>query len=64
MASKQDIANRRAGSDESQMSYNQGIAEAQRDKTSFRAHKVAVNGDPYNPSRLDNAIQQKLIENG
>lgn len=61
MASPQDIANRRAGSSEAEMNYNHQIAMQQGEKSSFRAHKTAMNADPYNPSRIENAIQQKLI---
>lgn len=52
MASKQDTANRKSGSDESQMSHNQQVAESQSKMTSFRAGKVALNSDAYNPERL------------
>ena len=62
MASKQDLANLKAGSDQSQTTYNQMVAEAQRNKSAFRAHKVALDADPYNPSRLDNAILGKQSE--
>ncbi len=64
MASKIDTENRKQGSSNSEMAYNYQIAEQQGQKTSFRAHKVAGNADPYNPARLDNAIQQKLSEWG
>lgn len=52
MASKQDTSNRKQGSDESQASFNQQMAESQRDKTSFRASKVHQMSDKYNPERL------------
>ena len=52
MASSIDTANRKAGSDQSQTAYNHSVADSQRDKTSFRAQKVASSADPYNPARL------------
>lgn len=64
MASQQDIANMKAGSDESQAAFNENVANAQRDKSVFRAHKVSLDADKFNPARLDNAIQQKLAEWG
>ncbi len=60
MASKQDDYNRRFGNDESQISNNHNIAMAQGEKTSFRAHQVALSADKYNPARLSNAVQQKM----
>ena len=62
MASSIDTANRKAGSDQSQTAYNHSVADSQRDKTSFRAQKVALGADKFNPARLDNAIQQKLSD--
>ena len=38
--------------DESQMEHNHQTAKSQRDKTIFRAHKVAMSADPFNPNRL------------
>ncbi len=63
MASSQDTNSRRNGNDESQMANNHSLAMAQGEKSSFRAHKVAMNADPFNPTRIDNAIQQKLLDN-
>lgn len=62
MASNADTQNRKAGSDESQAAFNENMANEQRNKNVFRAHKVSSNADPFNPSRLDNAIQQKLLD--
>lgn len=62
MASPQDTANRKAGSSESEMNYNYQIAMQQGEKSSFRAHKTAINNDPYNPNRISNSIQQKLSD--
>lgn len=62
MASKQDKISLRDGNDVSQMDFNNSVATSQRDKNIFRAHKVAMNADPYNPARLDNAVQQKLLD--
>ena len=50
-------------SSEAEANYNQQIAMQQSEKTVFRAHKTALNADPYNPTRIDNAIQQKLLDN-
>ncbi len=52
MASQQDLANMRAGSDESQMAFNKEVAESQRDKTAFRAHNVSLSADKFNPQRI------------
>lgn len=52
MASKQDTANRKAGSSQTQADFNQNMAESQRDKTAFRASKVHQMSDKYNPERL------------
>lgn len=49
-------------SSETEMDYNYQIAMQQGEKSSFRAHKTALNADPYNPTRIDNAIQQKQSE--
>lgn len=51
-----------AGSDV-EMAYNLALANQQREKTEFRAHKTALNTDQYNPARLSNAIQQKQFDN-
>lgn len=53
MASAQDNANRKNGNDESQISFNQNMAEAQRDKTTFRANSVARTADPFASGRLN-----------
>lgn len=50
------------GNDNSSIEYNEKIAESQRSKTVFRAHRTALNADKYNPARLDNAIQQTLSD--
>lgn len=52
MASTQDTSNRKYGNDESQMANNHELAMAQLEKNSFRAHKVALSADPFNPNRL------------
>lgn len=52
MASAQDTANRKAGISQDLMANNHAIAMAQGEKTSFRAHKVALSADPFNPNRL------------
>ena len=52
MASSQDTAHRRGGSDESQMSFNASVANAQKEKTLFRAQKVSLSADKYNPNRI------------
>lgn len=52
MASAEDTANRKAGSSEEEMANNHAIAMAQGEKTAFRAHKVAMSADPFNPNRL------------
>lgn len=62
MASKADLASLKAGSDQSQTANNHEIAMAQADKTSFRAHKVSLSADKFNPARLENAIQQKMLD--
>ncbi len=64
MASDTDRANLKAGSSEVEANYNYQIAMQQGEKSSFRAHKVAMNADPYNPTRIENAVQQKLAEWG
>jgi hypothetical protein len=64
MASSIDTANRKAGSSQAEISHNHAVAHSQGEKSSFRAHKVALSADKFNPSRLDNAIQQKLAEWG
>lgn len=62
MPSQQDTNNRKQGSSESEAQYNYQIALLQGEKTAFRAHKTALNADPFNPNRVDNAVQQKLSE--
>lgn len=62
MASDMDKANRTNGNSEAEMNYNYQIAMQQGEKTSFRAHKTALNADPFNPNRVDNARQQSLID--
>lgn len=52
MASKQDKNNLRDGNDTSQISFNQKIAEGQRDKTTFRSEKVGQSADPFASGRL------------
>lgn len=52
MASSADNANRKAGSDESQMAWNESKAAEQRDKTSFRAQSVSASADKFNPNRI------------
>lgn len=47
-------------SSESEMNYNHQIAMQQGEKSAFRAHKISMNADPYNPNRIDNAKQQTL----
>lgn len=62
MASPIDIANMKAGSSETEANYNYQIAMQQLEKSSFRAHKTALNADPYNPGRLSNVPQQILSD--
>ena len=62
MASEIDTKNRKAGSSDSESTYNYQIAMQQGEKSSFRAHKTALNADPYNPTRIDNAINAKQSE--
>lgn len=52
MASPQDTANRKAGSSEVEISHNHKVAASQRDKTAFRADKVAQDADPFASGRL------------
>lgn len=47
MASSIDTANRKAGSNVTQMDFNVKVATGQRDKTAFRADKVSASADPY-----------------
>lgn len=49
-------------SSESEMNYNHQIAMQQGEKSAFRAHKTSSNTDPYNPNRIDNAKQQKMLD--
>ncbi len=62
MASSIDKENMRNGNSNAEQAYNYQIAVQQGEKTSFRAHKTALNADPFNPSRVDNAMQQKLSD--
>lgn len=62
MASNTDRENMRSGNSDAEASYNYQIAMQQGEKSSFRAHKTAMNADPFNPSRVDNARQQKLLD--
>lgn len=62
MASSIDTANRKSGSSEAEITQNYETALQQGEKTAFRAYKVSLNNDQYNPARLANAIQQKLAE--
>lgn len=62
MASAADTKNRKSGSSEVEITFNHEMANAQRDKTVFRAHKVALDADPYNPARLSNAIIGNLSD--
>jgi hypothetical protein len=58
-----DKKNLKNGNDDTSMTFNSKIADIQRDKTVFRAHNKALDADKFNPARLDNAIQQKLLDN-
>lgn len=62
MASDMDRANLRSGNSDAEATYNYQIAMQQGEKSSFRAHKTAMNADPYNPNRIDNARQQTLSD--
>lgn len=62
MASDIDRQNRIQGSSEAEINYNYQIALQQGEKTAFRAHKTALNADKYNPARLDNSVQQNLLD--
>lgn len=61
MASSQDKLSRQYGNDESQISFNQGIAESQREKTAYRAQTVSASADKFNPQRI--ASYPKPIDN-
>jgi hypothetical protein len=62
MGSQTDKENMRNGNSVEEASFNQNVAEAQRDKTMFRAHKTALSADPFNPARLSNATPQTLTD--
>lgn len=53
MASQQDTQNRKSGSSQSSEDFNLKIANSQRDKTNFRAHKTAASADPFASGRLN-----------
>jgi hypothetical protein len=63
MASKADTYNRKNPHDTSALDHNHTIALTQGEKNTFRAHKIALGADKYNPARLSNAIDGNLVDN-